>query len=78
MTCNHLIAGPLTWVLDNDREVSLLIFFGSNFGDGSLLVGELSWFVLKIVRATEVCESRLHLCRTDELSEGYCAIEIIY
>lgn len=39
----------LDFVIDNNREASLLVFFGSNFKDGSLLAGELSWFVLKIL-----------------------------
>lgn len=68
----------LDFVIDSNRNVSLLVFFGSSFKDGSLLAGELSWFFLKIVRTTEVFKNRINLCPTDELLEGDCAIEVAF
>lgn len=56
-------------VNDSEREVSLC-FASSEISQ----VDELYVFVLEIVRSTAVCESRLHLCDTDEIS-GHCAIK---
>lgn len=62
-------------VIDNNRELSLLVFFSSNFRDGSLLAGEPFWFVLKIEQQKFV---KGFICVSQMSLEGHCAIEIVY
>lgn len=59
--CNHLIVGPLTWS-STVRGKCHCCFALAVISQAD----ELYVFVLEIVRATVVCESRLHLGDTDE------------
>lgn len=60
MKCNHLTVGPLNWSLAV-RGKCCCCFALAVISKA----GELCVFVLDIVKATAVCESRLHLGDTD-------------